>query len=262
MPTKTLTDQLGHNITFSFPPRRIISLVPSQTELLFDLGLNEEIVGITKFCVHPQKRVKAKTKIGGTKQFWFDVIDKLAPDLIIGGKEENYKEGIDQLRMKYPVWMSDVFSFESALQLIHSTGAITDKLEESNFLANEIDTAFKQFNPFKLGRALYLIWQNPWMGVGQGTFIHSMMQSVGFSNVLENQDRYPILTTNKIKALNPSVVLLSTEPYPFRSKHILEVQEILPEAQVCIVDGEMFSWYGSRMKLAPAYFQKLQEQFS
>lgn len=262
MPARTLPDQLGDKITFPFPPRRIVSLVPSQTELLFDLGLDEEIVGITKFCVHPQNKVKTKTKVGGTKKFQFEVMDRLAPDLVIGSKEENYQEGIEQLRRKYPVWMSDVVTFESALELIRSLGIITGRALESNSLIDKIEMAFNQLTSRQLGRALYLIWKNPWMGAGRDTFINTMMQKAGFLNVLENHDRYPILNIPEIKRLNPSVVLLSSEPYPFQDRHINEVMKILPDAKVCLVDGEIFSWYGSRMKLAPAYFQHLQQQFA
>src|SRR6267154_5849608 len=127
MQTKQCFDQLGSSVAFNFPPQRIISLVPSQTELLFDLGLGEQVVGITKFCIHPKDWSTVKTKIGGTKKFQFDTIDALQPDLILGNKEENYEAGIHLLAAKYPVWMSDIASWESAMEMILSLGDLTGK---------------------------------------------------------------------------------------------------------------------------------------
>src|SRR5579863_4514221 len=112
------TDQLGTRLDIKIPPERIISLVPSQTELLFDLGLEEQIVGVTRFCVHPAEKVAMKVKVGGTKRFDFEKIASLNPDLIIGNKEENYLEGIEALRKEYPVWMSDIFTLKDALDMI------------------------------------------------------------------------------------------------------------------------------------------------
>ena len=114
----TFIDHLGKQISISFPPKRIISLVPSQTELLADLGLEDRIVGITKFCIHPEPWQKTKTIVGGTKKFRFDVIDSLKPDLIIGNKEENYQGGIEQLKSQYPVWMSDIVTLKDAFAMI------------------------------------------------------------------------------------------------------------------------------------------------
>lgn len=237
-------------------PKRIISLVPSQTELLFDLGLNEEVVGITKFCVHPKEWFEQKRKIGGTKNFWFDKIEMLNPDLIIGNKEENYQEGIEALEEKYPVWISDVADFESALHMIREIALMTNREEKGKQLIATIRDRFSTLPVFKPLRTLYLIWNKPWMVAGKLTFIDAMMTMVGLQNSVSSS-RYPSLTSDDIKLLNPELVLLSSEPFPFKEVHLNELKKLLPKALVMLVDGEPFSWHGSRMIHAPAYFATL-----
>lgn len=232
--------------------------MPSQTELLFDLGLEEEVVGITKFCIHPFDKVKSKTKIGGTKNFNFEAIDALQPDLIIGNKEENYQEGIEKLAEKYPVWMSDIFTLEDALDMIRKVGDLTGKAEKAIEIAEETNARFTAINkPETAVRAAYFIWKNPYMAAGSTTFIHDMLQRCGFENVFANTDRYPEISSEMLQKSKPEIILLSSEPYPFQEKHFQEFREICPEAKIRIVDGEMFSWYGSRLLKAPGYFQKL-----
>lgn len=250
------TDQMGDVIHID-APRRIVSLVPSQTELLFDLGLDEEIVGITKFCIHPKEKCRTKTKIGGTKKFRFAAIDALAPDLIIGNKEENYKEGIETLKMSYPVWMSDIYGLQDAYDMIKGIGALVRKKEEALDIVSDIEKNFAALSPKMNKRALYLIWQDPFMGVGSDAFIHEMMQKCGLENVLADKTRYPALTAQDIEAMQPELILLSSEPYPFKEKHQKAFQEMFPFAKTILVDGEMFSWYGSRLRYAPAYFESI-----
>ncbi len=248
---------MGNGIQLSAPPRRIVSLVPSQTELLFDLGLDTEVVGITKYCVHPEHWQKTKVLVGGTKNFQMDVIDELKPDLIIGNREENDKDGILQLYGKYPVWMSEIYNFEEALQMIQGIGLVVDRQERADELVVRIKKEFETLTPFPSTKVLYLIWRKPWMAAGRNTFINSMLEKIGLQNCLPENSRYPELTNDDLKALNPQVVFLSSEPYPFREKHIEEIKDLLPAAQIMLVDGEMFSWYGSRLLKAPAYFKSL-----
>jgi ABC-type Fe3+-hydroxamate transport system substrate-binding protein len=250
------TDQLFREVKIQLPPKRIISLVPSQTELLYDLRLEGEVVGITKFCIHPQSWFKEKEKVGGTKNFWFDKIDELKPDLIIGSKEENYEEGIAELDKKYPVWMSDVSDFDSALAMIYSVAQITNREKQGDEIIKSINQAFDKLPIFKPKRVLYLIWNDPWMAAGKSTFIDSMISKLGWMNAI-NEFRYPTLNEAQLRELDPDVVLLSSEPYPFKENHIKTIQKLLPQAAVHLVDGEPFSWYGSRMKQAPAYFATL-----
>lgn len=260
MELKVVIDQMGREVVVPKRPFRILSLVPSQTELLFSLGLNEEIVGVTKFCVHPADKVKSKPTVGGTKQFRFDVIEQLRPDLILGNKEENYEEGILQLADSYPVWMSDIATLDDACAMIRQVGSLVGKAEMASQMANRIMTAFATLpmvhNPLRVG---YFIWQNPVMTVGQHTFIHDMLTRCGFVNAFAEMGngRYPELTSVDIHAAKLDIIFLSSEPFPFKAKHQQAFAEQFPHAVVHLVDGEMFSWYGSRLETAVSYFQAL-----
>jgi ABC-type hemin transport system substrate-binding protein len=230
--------------------------VPSQTELLYHLGLGDRVVGITKFCIHPRQWAQSKTVIGGTKNFWFDVIDQLQPDLIIGNKEENYQEGIRQLEQQHPVWVSDILDITQAYDMMHAVGDITDTRAEADNIVRSIKLAFQNLTVFKPVSTLYLIWKNPWMAAGKNTFIDTLLLRLGLVNAVA-ESRYPELTPEAIQTLQPSVVMLSSEPFPFAEKHIAEIQQLLPSSRIILVDGEMFSWYGSRLLQAPGYFATL-----
>jgi len=257
MPPKLFTDQLGSHVTINFPPKRIISLVPSQTELLASLALNDNVVGITKFCVHPKEWLQSKTIIGGTKNFDFETIKKLQPDLIIGNKEENYQEGIEQLRAHYPVWMSDIFNLDDAYTMMMQIGAITDREKEAQEIVNTVKHNFEAVTSFEGASVLYLIWRKPWMAAGKSTFIDSILTTtLGLRNVVL-EERYPIMTEEVLSSVSPDYVFLSSEPFPFGEKHVDELKQLLPRAKFLLVDGEMFSWYGSRLIHAPAYFRSL-----
>lgn len=248
---------MGNGIQLSAPPRRIVSLVPSQTELLFDLGLDTEVVGITKYCVHPEHWQKEKALVGGTKNFQIEAIDRLQPDLIIANREENTKEGIEELRKKYPVWVSEIYSLEDSLQMIERVGALVDKIERSQYIISEIRKGFETVQKLPSRKVLYLIWRKPWMAAGQNTFINDMLSRIGLRNCLPESSRYPELSNDEMISLNPEVVFLSSEPYPFKEKHIAELQSILSQSKIMLVDGEMFSWYGSRLMKAGEYCAKL-----
>jgi len=249
-------DQMGNRVKFNFPPKRIISLVPSQTELLHSLGLEDEVMGITKFCVHPQNWRSEKRIIGGTKKVHQNVIHELQPDLIIGNKEENERVDILSLKERYPVWMSDVTTLPDAYNMIKQVGDICDRAELASQIIEQTQDAFAQLGRRK-GSVLYLIWMRPWMGVGTDTFIHSILSEIGFVNTLQSKSRYPELDQSDLESLNPDYVFLSSEPYPFRQKHLGELEKLFPNANVILVDGEFFSWYGSRLMKAPQYFNSL-----
>lgn len=248
-------DQLGREVEISFPPKRIVSVVPSQTELLFDLGLEDEIVGITWFCIHPKEKVKNKTKIGGTKNLKIDKIKLLNPDLIIANKEENEKAQIEELAKNFPVWISDISDFDDSLAMIRQIGEITGKEEKAAFIAEKIKTSFQHIPKAPPLKTLYFIWKDPYMTVGADTFINFMLDKIGLKNICAAETRYPEISVEKIKELNPDLVLLSSEPYPFKEKHIEELKLLLPDAKILLVDGEMFSWYGSRLLKAPEYLK-------
>jgi ABC-type Fe3+-hydroxamate transport system substrate-binding protein len=254
-------DQLGRTIELKQTPKRIISLVPSQTELLFDLGLNEEVIGITKFCVHPEHWFKTKTRVGGTKQLHLEKIKGLQPDLIIANKEENVQSQIEELSKDFPVWVSDVNNLNDALEMIESIGEIVNKQSKAKETADQIGKSFAQFQTqnSKL-QTCYLIWKDPYMTIGGDTFINDMLSHAGFENLFQYQTRYPEVTIGELQTLNCQLLLLSSEPFPFKQKHVDELQPLLPNSKIILVDGEMFSWYGSRLLKAPAYFQQLQNQ--
>ena len=255
------TDQIGHTINLPSSPKRIISLVPSQTELLFDLNLEKRIVGITKFCVHPKIQVKNTFKIGGTKRVNIRKIIDLQPDLIIANKEENEKNQVEQLKTLFPVWTSDIVEIESALEMIISIGEITETKEASKNLVCKINNALEDIENF-MGLSkksiAYFIWRNPYMTAGENTFINTMIKFCGLVNVFDSSlDRYPIVNQSDLRREKPDYIFLSSEPFPFKQKHIKEIKDICPNSQVLLVDGEMFSWYGSRLLLAPKYIKEL-----
>ncbi|QNH64187.1 ABC transporter substrate-binding protein [Hymenobacter sediminicola] len=249
---------MGRRVAVPFPPRRIVSLVPSQTELLYELGLGKLVVGVTKFCIHPAEARQQATIVGGTKNFDFEKIAALKPDLIIGNKEENYQQGIEQLAAHYPVWMSDISNLPEALDMIRRVGFIGGGKEAAEALATDISASFAQLPQLAaLVPAAYFIWRKPYMVAGTGTFIDEMLRLAGFRNVFGNLPRYPEITPEQLQQAAPHQILLSSEPYPFQEKHLAEFQSLCPAAVVRIVDGELFSWYGSRLRLSAAYFQKL-----
>ncbi len=257
---QSFIDQLGRRVVLStYPPRRIVSLVPSQTELLADLGLGAAVVGITKFCVHPQHWLKEKTRIGGTKTVHIDRVEELRPDLIIANKEENTQEQIEELSAQFPVWISDVTDLPSALGMIRGIGEITDKVGAAEEWAQGVATHFTDLTDLPTQRAAYFIWRNPLMAAASTTFIDKMMEKAGFENVFGQLQRYPEISAEQLREAAPAVILLSSEPYPFKAKHLAEFQELCPQAVIRLVDGELFSWYGSRLIHAPAYFRSLRE---
>lgn len=256
--TRQFTDMMGRTVDIKYPPQRIVSIVPSQTELLYDLGLDNEVVGITKFCVHPAEWFSTKERVGGTKKLNIDKICELKPDLIIANKEENEKEQIEELAREFPVWISDIKNIPDALQMIQVVGLITDREQKANSLVDEIVAGFTLLQKAATPRRVaYFIWYNPWMSVGRDTFINNMISIIGWKNVLADRQRYLEINLEELRSYNPNLVLLSSEPFPFQEKHIAEVKAILPDAEVILVDGEMFSWYGSRMMKAIMYMGEL-----
>lgn len=252
---------MGNKVEVNYPPKRIISLVPSQTELLYDLGLNEEVIGITKFCVHPEEWFRNKKRVGGTKTVHIDIVKSLQPDLIIANKEENIKEQIEELATQYPVWVSNIQTISEGLQMIRAVGTITGKESIATSLAERIAMNFadlrKAHNTTLKKKVAYFIWRNPWMCAGGDTFISNMIEAAGWENVLEHRFRYPEIKPEELTGMQVDMVLLSSEPYPFKEVHIAEIRQVLPEADVILVDGEMFSWYGSRMLQAAGYISTI-----
>lgn len=252
------TDQLNRSIQLAGLPQRIVSLVPSQTELLADLGLDNKVVGITKFCVHPEHWFRSKPRVGGTKDVHADRIAALQPDLIIANKEENIKEQIESLSATYPLWISHVHDLGSALTMIQSLGELTGMQQKAQKITSQIHASFSGLPSTGAGlNVAYLIWKNPYMTVGRDTFIHDMLTWCGFTNVFADSLRYPVISVEEIKSKRCDLIFLSSEPYPFTEKDILELQVNLPGSRIMLVNGEYFSWYGSRLLEATRYFKSL-----
>ncbi len=259
-----LLDQLHREIYTEKIPNRIISIVPSITELLFDLGLREEVVGITKFCVHPKIWFRNKIRVGGTKKINLDLIKSLSTDLVIANKEENTQSDIDALLKFTTVYISDIKTIDDAFKMISDVGKITNKKIAAEKLIVEIKAEYQKTeirqNQLLTKKALYFIWREPYMIAGGDTFISDMMKYAGFENAAMQLSRYPSVSIDEIEQLNPSILLLSSEPFPFKEKQLNEMFKLFPNKKIILVDGELFSWYGSRMKLSTAYFRTLQQQ--
>lgn len=261
---RSFTDQLNRKILINYPPKRIISLVPSQTELLFELGLDKEIVGLTKFCIHPIEKFAERTKIGGTKKLNIELIRELKPDLIIGNKEENQQSQIEILMEDYPVWMSDIYTLDDAKKTITQIGELVDRQPEASYLNHLINAGFNDLQTLAVQNGInkkvaYLIWKRPYMLAGRDTFIDNILAINGLSNVIKER-RYPEIELNELAELKPDLIFLSSEPYPFKEEHLEEIRQVIPEAKVMLVDGEMFSWYGSRLVKAVQYLFQLQKE--
>ncbi|MCB0585385.1 MAG: ABC transporter substrate-binding protein [Phaeodactylibacter sp.] len=263
---KNFADQLGRTISVDFPPRRVISLVPSQTELLAYLGLEKETIGITKFCVRPEKWFRSKNRVGGTKQIKPEKVAALQPGLIIGNREENDKGQIEALAEKYPVWLSDVRTLEDALDMIRKIGSLLNRDKEANKLAGEIRSGFDALAEELSGnyrrRVAYFIWREPYYVAGADTFIHDMLEKAGFENVFSHLSRYPEITLEELADARPEAILLSSEPYPFKEQHRQEFHAACPITAIKFVDGQLFSWYGSRLIHSADYFRKIRRELA
>ncbi len=259
---KVFTDHIGKIISVPFPPQRIVSVVPSQTELLFDLGLEEQVVGITKFCEYPTQWHRSKTRIGGTKNLNIEKIRVLEPDLIIANKEENVQAQIEALEAFCPVWTSEVKTLTDALSMIEQVAELTDRQMEGKQICNNIQNGFETLHDAASSLpAAYLIWKDPYMTVGGDTFISDMMRYAGLENVFAYTQRYPSIDLQTLQN-KCRVVVLSSEPYPFTEKHIEAIQSALPGIKVVLADGAMFSWYGSRLQHAASYFKGFREMLT
>lgn len=241
-------DQCGRHVVLKHRPGRIVSLVPSQSYLLHCLGLDSRVVGITRFCVHPDNWKREKSLVGGTKRIDVERIKALSPDLVIANKEENDRELVQELEIAgIPVWVSDIGNMESALEMIRMVGRITDSAQKAEELATAIDSNFGELRKLHFGSCLYFIWKDPWMAAGGDTFIGDMLRKSGFENAIDRAARYPALDPEEVALLNPQYILLSSEPYPFGANEVAFWKDRLPAARVVLVNGEMFSWYGPSM---------------
>lgn len=260
-----IRDQIGNTVTLKTTPKRIISLVPSQTELLYDLGLEDSIVGITKFCVHPFHAKSTKHKVGGTKNIKIEVIKALNPDIILCNKEENTKEIVDACKTICTTHVSDIFNISDCLELITQYGELFNKRTNASKIIDKINFNLNDFKAFIKNKptlkVAYFIWRKPWMVAANNTFIDYLLELNNFENIYKNRERYPEIELKKIRLEgDPEIVMLSSEPYPFKDEHAFEVGRVSHHAKTIFVDGEYFSWYGSRLIKAFDYFKALRNR--
>ncbi|KIC00104.1 iron ABC transporter [Flavobacterium sp. KMS] len=262
---KTLIDQIGTSHSFETAPKRIISLVPSQTELLYDLGLEDKIIGITKFCVHPYHFKSTKKMVGGTKKVHYEKIRLLNPDIIICNKEENTKEIVEKLSEICPVWVTNILTIEDNFQMITDFGQLFNCRTEAQKWNDKLAFGLQDFKsyikdkPFK--KAAYFIWKNPFMVAGSDNYINELLKLNHFTNIYLDKGRYPEIELKKMRLEgDPDVVLLSSEPYPFKEEDAFEIGRFTHHAKTVFVDGEMFSWYGTRLLKAFSYFKQMHER--
>jgi ABC-type Fe3+-hydroxamate transport system substrate-binding protein len=255
----TATDARNQEIALDRPPRRVVSLVPSQTELLAHLGLDETVVGITRFCERPAHWRDDKPIVGGTKKVDVGAVRKLDPDLILANHEENTKADVEALQNIAPVFVTEVQTVTEALDMVRTVGHLTASADQTSTLAGKIIARFSRLADFPPLRTAYLIWRNPYMTVGGDTFIHDVMSWGGFQNAFGTRSRYPEVTLDTLADADLDVVLCGSEPFPFDQKahFTASLREALPNTPVEVVDGQVFSWYGPRLLDTPAYLKQL-----
>lgn len=258
---KAMKDQIHRTVKLNNTPKRIVSLVPSQTELLCDLGLEANVVGVTKFCVHPHHIKTTAKVVGGTKHIHIEKIKALQPDIILCNKEENTENIVNACEQIAPVHVSDIFTLEDSLELIAQYGVLFKRVKMASFLINDIQKEYTIFKKYianeDVYKTTYFIWKSPWMVAAKNTFINYLLDLNKFENYYANKVRYPEIELKENKEV--TLVLLSSEPYPFKEAHKKELKVFYPNAKTLLVDGEMFSWYGSRLKKAFAYFKSFRE---
>jgi ABC-type Fe3+-hydroxamate transport system substrate-binding protein len=255
-----IKDQLNREIRIISVPNRIISLVPSLTELLIDLGLKEKLVGVTKFCVHPEDIRKHAAVIGGTKKVNLDRCLELKSDFVLANKEENIEHQIKGLSEKgVNVYVSDICNHADLISLIKDLGQIFQIESQAKSIIDKLNSTIKKLESAKLKntlRAAYLIWKRPYMAAGGDTYISYMLNNIGLENALADKARYPVVEDSDLLEIKADVILLSSEPYPFRQSHVEELTKLTGK-KVILVDGEFFSWYGTRILHMVNYAEQL-----
>jgi len=241
------------------PVKQVVSLVPSITETIAYFGGASKLAGVTRFCKYPEGIREETNVVGGPKDFDVKKIFRLKPDVVVAVKEENDKKRILELAEQMPVVLFDITHAEDAFGMIQALGKLLNKEKEAARMLSDIKNTFNNLLTVKHKiKCVYLIWKKPWMAAGKETFINEMLQLAGFENIVEG--RYPEIKENIFS--QAEVLLLSSEPFPFIEVHRKELQQKFPHKKVLLVDGEMFSWYGSRMRIASHYFLELRQQFS
>ena len=262
-------DASGALVALPARPSRIVSLVPSVTELLFALGLEERIAGVTIFCSEPRDRVAKKTKVGREKDPDPARIQALAPDLVIANIEENRRDVVDALRAAgVPVWVTFPRTVAQGIALVRELGDLTDTAPVARALAESLEAAHARVTARIGGRArarvFCPIWRGPYMTINGDTYVNDVLRTCGGANVFAGSaDRYPTITLEDVRAAEPDVILLPDEPYRFRAAHLADFTPLtdvpaVRTGRIHLVDGKLLSWYGPRIAEAldrlPALF--------
>ena len=251
-------DASGVAVELPRPPRRIVSLVPSTTEILCALGLGEALVGITVYCVEPRDVVRGKTRIGGEKNPDLEKIRTLEPDLVIANIEENVRDDIDRLRAwSIPVWVTYPRTVAEGIQLIGELGELTGSPARAAELLRDIEPLHERVRMATARRppvtVFYPIWRGPYMTINGDTYIHDMLKVCGARNIFaERPERYPTVTLDEVAARRPDVILLPDEPFRFRRTHLADFVKYtdvpaVRDGRIHLVDGKPFSWHGPRI---------------
>jgi ABC-type Fe3+-hydroxamate transport system substrate-binding protein len=274
-----VADAIGRVHALARADARIVSLVPSVTELLFELGVGDRVVGRTGFCIHPKDNIKTVPKVGGTKSVDIDAIRGLAPTHLIVNVDENEKTTVDQLASFVPnLIVTHPLGPLDNMALYRLLGAIFGRERK----AAELCEAFQKAYSDAVGacadlpreRVLYLIWKSPWMTVSRDTYISRTLAAVGWDTLeIESKDRYPKIELTPGLLSRVDRVLLSSEPYAFRERHLDEIRQLLTATDtdfvptpieetdssvtVSLINGEMTSWYGSRAIEGMKYLSRL-----
>ncbi|MBS18375.1 MAG: cobalamin-binding protein [Crocinitomicaceae bacterium] len=246
---------------------RVVSLVPSWTEFLHDL--QAEVVGQTKFCVRPDTAYRSLPRVGGTKTVYVDRVVELQPDLVVANKEENAREDLERLAALLPpscdILVTDVRTVDAAFDAMSDLGARLERVAQAESWVARIRDAWGDPKPV-VGSAAYAVWAKPWMAAGPDTFIHDVMRHWGIHNAvadlpskkLAQAGRYPNLGDDEAAGVqHAGRWLLPSEPFPFAAKHLEALENAQPGRQFMLVDGEAFSWYGTRMWHAAAHFEEV-----
>ena len=256
----TFNDQIGREITIDKKPESIVSLVPSITELLYDLGLENELKGRTKFCIHPKGKVNKVQAIGGVMGLDYHKIQQIDPDIIFASREENGMNEINEISKQYPVWVSNVNNLADAQEMIRSIGDVCQVPDKAEEITTNINAEFEKLSEIPDGviKGVYLVWKNPLYTINKNTFIHDMLRRTGIENLFaDKEDSYPKIEEKEIQEKKPDYIFLPSEPYNFTEKEAKEFRKKFPNSEIRRVDGEYFSWYGSHLLKAPSYFKQI-----
>jgi ABC-type Fe3+-hydroxamate transport system substrate-binding protein len=242
--------------------QRIVSLVPSLTEALFELGLGPRVVGVSDWCVHPAAEVARVPKVGGTKNPSIPRVLELAPDLVIANREENRERDVERLRAAgVPVWVTYPRTVAEGVALVRELAALGAPPERAQPLVRELESAVERARaaaPTHPTRVFCAIWKRPWMAVGADTYADDLLALCGGANVFRDRPerRYPIVSDAEIAAARPEVILLPDEPYAFGPRDAAELAALGTPAgaagRIHCIDGTLISWYGPRIARAVA----------